>query len=44
MHILTLRIIDLQQLLNMGFLLCQSEVKNAELVLLCLHEEGVTKR
>lgn len=44
MHVLALRIIHFQQFLNMGFFLCQSEVKNAELVLLSLHQEGVTKR
>lgn len=44
MHVLALRIIHLQQLLNMGFFFCQSEVKNTELVLLCLREEGFTKR
>ena len=44
MNILTLRVIHLQQFLNMGFLLCQSEVKNAELVFLCLNEGRITNR
>lgn len=44
MNILTLRIIDLQQFLNMSLLLCQREVKDTKSIFLCLNEERVTNR